>query len=131
MRILDTEFLIDYMAGTKKAVSKMQSIQDEPLFISEVTAIELYAGAVNSSFPFEEVENINNTLDQLNIIPVDIYVREKITLICAYLKKIRKMINHFDIVIAGTALTLDSPLITRDKHFTMVSKHFGLVPESF
>jgi tRNA(fMet)-specific endonuclease VapC len=131
MKILDTDFLIDFTAGTRKAVSKMRSIQNEPLIISEVTAIELYAGAVNSKFLTEEMQTIDYTLDLLNIIAVDESVRKNITLIYAFLQSNHQMIPHFDIVIAGTALTFDSPLITRDKHFTTVSKHFGLKPESW
>jgi hypothetical protein len=52
-------------------------------------------------------------------------------LIYAYLKKISEMIPHFDITMAGTALTFDSPLVTKVKHFTMLCRHFGLKPGSW
>jgi predicted nucleic acid-binding protein len=44
MKVLDTNFLIDFMDNTKKSKSKMQSILNEPLIISEVTVIELSGG---------------------------------------------------------------------------------------
>jgi predicted nucleic acid-binding protein len=78
MKVLDTTFLIDFIAGTKKSKSKMESIMHEPVIVSEVSAIELLAGAYNSKFRDEQIKTITNTLDQLNIVAISEYLRVNI-----------------------------------------------------
>jgi predicted nucleic acid-binding protein len=131
MKVLDTSFLIDFMAGTSKSKSKMQSILHEPLIVSEVTVIELLARAHNSRLPDQEVRLIRNTVDQLNIVPVNEYYRMNIVLMYARLQLVHQMISHFDIVIAGTALALGATLITNDKHFERLQSYFPLKLESW
>jgi tRNA(fMet)-specific endonuclease VapC len=131
MKVLDTNFLIDFNGGTIKSKVKMASIQDQPLLVSQVTVIELLAGAYNSKFVRGELNVVTGTLDRLNIIPIDDSITTWAAKIYAYLHKISKMINHFDIVIAGTALAFYAPLVTRDRHFERLTNRFDLKLENW
>lgn len=109
----------------------MQSILHEHLIVSEVTVIELLAGAHSSKLPEQEVRLIRSTVDQLNIVPINEYYRMHIAIIYASLKSVNQMIPHFDIVIAGTALALEAALITNDRHFERVANYYPLKLESW
>lgn len=136
MKVLDTNFLIDFSGGTRKSKVKMESIQNEPLIASQVTVIELLAGVLlagvyNSKFVASEINIITETLDLLNIAPIDDSITRWAALVYAYLHATHKMINHFDIIIAGTALAFNVPLITRDRDFERLVDRFGLQLESW
>ena len=53
----------------------MQSILHEPLIVPEVTVIKLLAGAHNSRLPDQEVRLIRSTVNQLNIVPIGLRIR--------------------------------------------------------
>jgi predicted nucleic acid-binding protein len=132
MKVLDTNFLIDFNGGTRKSKVKMESIQNEPLIASQVTVIELLAGTLLAGeFVAREINIITKTLDLLNIAPIDDSITRWAALVYAYLHATHKMINHFDIIIAGTALAFNVPLITRDRDFERLVDRFGLQLESW
>lgn len=131
MKVLDTNFLIEFMANKRKAVEKMQSIKNDILLVSESSVIELYAGAKNARAPAQEVSKIQEVLSRLNVIEVNAEVRERIADVYAYLSKSRKMIDKYDITIAGTALTMNSTLVTEDGHFDRIEECLGLKVEGW
>src|SRR5437588_7703344 len=104
MILLDTSLLVDCIRKRRVALDKLKKVETDFLIISEITAIELYAGVHNADAPDKERKKVEALLGRVNIIEVNEFVRYKIAEVRAYLEANGKPIKAFDTVIAGTAL---------------------------
>ncbi len=91
-------------------------------YISEITLAELKYGALYNSNPEKHLEEIEQLIAYLSIIPItsaiDYYAKEK-----ARLRKEGSLIDDFDLLIGGTAAANKMILVTNNtKHFTRLEK---------
>ncbi len=111
--LLDTSFVIDYLATIPCAASYFTGIVDSGLFASVVTRIELLCSA--------SVTRKNNTgilrfLDNIGIVPLTPEVeRHAIAIRRATGKKLP------DAIIAASAVAMDAVLVTSDKRLAATS----------
>lgn len=111
--LLDTSFVIDYLATVPCAASYFAGIVDSGLFASVVTRIELLCSA--------SVTRKNNTgilrfLDNIGIVPLTPEVeRHAIAIRRATGKKLP------DAIIAASAVAMDAVLVTSDKRLAATS----------
>lgn len=131
MILLDTTLLVDCIRKRRVALDKLKAIETEFLIVSEITAIELYAGVHNADAPEEERKKVEALLDKVNIIEVNEFVRYKIAEVRAYLEAKGKMIKAFDTVIAGTALVYGATIVARDGHYENIRDCFQANLESY
>ncbi|MCF7831250.1 type II toxin-antitoxin system VapC family toxin [Candidatus Gracilibacteria bacterium] len=108
MYTLDTNAIIYYLKGDKKAVEVLESLfkRNLPIYISCITELELF------SFPDltkKEVVRINELLQTLNIIPVD----SQLARLASFLRS-KSKIKTPDSIIAATAVFTGSILLTRN-----------------
>lgn len=117
MFTLDTNVLIYYAAGEKPAVDFLLSNleQGSTLFLSTITAVEFFSFPALSE---RERSAFEYLLPQLRLIPPDF----TIALAAAELRR-RYRIKLGDSVIAATALTTHSTLVTRNvRDFKKISE---------
>jgi len=115
---LDSSVLIEYFRIKNKDNSWLRRLmlEFEELYISSVVLYEILIGQTESRlFDAEAI------LESLTILPLDKEVVAKAALIYQKLKKENKLIDHFDILIAATAIIQGVPLSTLNrKHFARI-----------
>lgn len=112
--VLDTDVLIDFLRGGKKAQEFLLSANKESvIYCSAITVAEIHAGMRES-----EREKTTDLIDSLNIVDVTREVAEKAG---AYRRdKKRQSIELDDCLIAATAFIKGASLATRNvKHYPM------------
>lgn len=105
------------MKGRFELDKKFDLVNNDSLFISEITLAELKFGVANSQNIEKNSLALNNFLTGVQILPIfdgiDIYAKEK-----ARLKKSGKPVDDFDLLIGSTAIANDLILVTNNtKHF--------------
>lgn len=81
---------------------------------------ELLYGAINSSKPEKNQQDVNKFLAHSVLMPIDEYVAIRYAKVRSSLKKIGHPIPENDIWVAATCLELHVPLLSRDGHFEHV-----------
>jgi tRNA(fMet)-specific endonuclease VapC len=113
--LADTNFLVDFIRGTPKAIEKMAKIQ--VLHIPSIVLGELYFGAERSNNPEKNRRKINQLSVLSNILDCDGSTAENYGMIKSKLFKNGKPLPENDIWIAAIALQYGLEIITRDRHF--------------
>jgi predicted nucleic acid-binding protein len=99
--VIDTDILIDHLRGHRRFQTR-----GRPVAYSVVTRAELFAGT-------DEPDRVGDLLDALEEIPVYRAIAE----LSGTIRK-QRGIDVADALIAATAVTLDLPLMTRNRrHF--------------
>ena len=108
--LCDTNILVEFFKNDKKIRSKLKSIGREFIFISTITAAELYYGA----FDRKELITIKNKLKSITQIPINEDINDIFeALMLKYVLSHKLSIP--DAIIAATALYYDLPLYTLNK----------------
>lgn len=107
--LIDTDWIIHYLNGHKGIVEKLQSLKGERLFISVISLAELYEGIFYSTSPENNERALNDFLSGVSILGVEdevckIFGKER-----GRLRKEKKMIGDFDLLIAGGNLVSNRP----------------------
>ena len=115
--LLDTNICIYFIKGKYDLDKKIEKIDSENCFISEVTLAELKFGVENSEKKEKNQKVLDNFLSGITIIPIynslDIYAKEK-----ARLRKAGMVIDDFDLLIGSTAIAHKITLVTNNSaHF--------------
>lgn len=117
--LLDTSILIDHLRQYTPATEFLETVFNSKVstFISTITVMELYAGK-SMQDPATEKEVIK-FLDLFKIIPVTSQIAMKAG---EMLRQYRHQgLTPSDAIIAGTALSQDANLVTRNiKHFRII-----------
>ncbi len=116
--LLDTNICIYFLKGKFDLISKIEKIDINNCFISEITVAELKFGAEKSERVSENKNKINLFIKKFTIIPIytclDIYAIEK-----ARLSKNGIIVDDFDLLIGSTAIANEMTMITNNtKHLS-------------
>ena len=119
--LLDTDWVIHYLNGHEKIVKKLMSLRKEGLAISVISLAELYEGIYYSKDPESNEQSLNDFLSDVSILGIEeesckIFGKER-----GRLRKEKKTIGDFDLLIASTSLYYNLTLLTNNK------KHYQLV----
>jgi tRNA(fMet)-specific endonuclease VapC len=116
--ILDTNTCIYWLKGKEEIRRKVKEVGADHLKTTMITLAELRYGAYNSQKVKENLKNIDNFLRKVEILPLheeatDIFGKLKVEL-----RRIGKMIEDFDILIASITLSHGGILVTNNvEHF--------------
>jgi len=119
--LLDTDWVIHYLNGHKEIVKKLTSLREEGLALSVISLAELYEGVYHSKDSDKNEQSLNDFLTDVSIIGIEeetskIFGKER-----GKLRKEKKMIGDFDLLIASTCLYYNLTLLTNNKkHYKMV-----------
>lgn len=123
--LLDTNILIEFMCGTPSVVDKIIQIGFDKCCTSVLSMHELYYGAYNAKKRSEkcfrqEMDRIERLLTKLTVLSLetkgDVYGNIKYSL-----EKKGQMIDEFDMMIAGHAISEELTVVTNNlKHFDRI-----------
>jgi tRNA(fMet)-specific endonuclease VapC len=119
--LIDTDWVIHYLNGYKSIVKKLGSLKEEGLAISVISLAELYEGVHYSTDRDGDERALNDFLTDVSILGVEeeickIFGKER-----GRMRREKKMIGDFDLLIASTCLFYNLILLTNNK------KHYQLV----
>lgn len=120
MKLVDASFLVDYARGDDATIAYLAAHDEEVIGASTIVLSELYRGLMitqdmaraEAMSKYEWVDPVpftNETAVEAAAIYVDLRAKGE-------------MINKSDIYIAGTARTLDVPLVVGDDHFEAIDE---------
>jgi predicted nucleic acid-binding protein len=118
MIVVDTDVLIDYLAGQEPAAGRVAvELETDSFGTTAVTRFELLAGARNRTAQ----DLVLRLLDAIPTLPLDRRAADRAADIQRALGRKGGGIGMADSLIAGIVLTHDAMLLTRNR------KHFGRV----
>ena len=118
--LLDTNIVIFLFRQKFQIREKMALVGLQNCFVSEITLAELKIGAESSADPAKNHALINLLTETVTVLPIskvlDVFASEKVRLN----KAGTPMHDHFDVLIAATALVYDLVLVTNNtRHFVV------------
>lgn len=124
MPVLDTSFVIDFLAGDERALRVLRLLQQgtAPLGVTPYTHFELFAGVGRSARGDEERRKVEDFLRELFVFPFDVEAAKMAGLLDARLAAEGKSIGVVDLLIGCTAVHHGEAIVTRNK------KHFQHIP---
>jgi len=117
MILLDTDICIEILRGNKLVIEKRLR-RDERIAICFMTVGELFYGAERSKYKLNNLNLVDEFILSIDIINTDFGILRKFGELKSSLYEKNIMLPDADILIASTALTNCSKLITGNiKHF--------------
>ena len=114
---LDTNIIIAHLRRKRDYTLQLK---DHDCFISRVVYGELCAGAIKSSRPEKQLENLALFLEVIEVVETDAVCGKIYGELWADLASTGSMIPTNDIWIAATAMAYKLPLVTEDAHLRRV-----------
>lgn len=121
--ILDTDWIINLLAGSKDAEEKIQHLNPQEIVISLITVAEVYESAFNYANPEAHIQSFRQFLNNFKLLNLNLSIMEKFAEIRAHLRRRGQTISDFDILLGATALHHDLIILTYNK------KHFERIPD--
>lgn len=123
--ILDTSFLIDLMNRDAAALSRAKALErsGEELRVPAPSLFELWRGVHLAAKTAQEAQKVTAILGGFPIAPLDAAAARRAGEVDAELIKRGAQNDPEDSMIAGIALVLGQPLLTRN------GRHFSRVPD--
>jgi tRNA(fMet)-specific endonuclease VapC len=121
--ILDTDWIINLLAGKKDAEERIQQFDPEEIVVSLVAVAEIYESAYNFANPEAHIQTFRSFLSNFQLLNLNLPIIEKFAEVRAHLRRRRQMISDFDILLGATALHYDLVVLTYNK------KHFQRIPD--
>jgi len=119
--LIDTDIIIYSIKGNTTVHSNFLKNENIPKIISVVTYGELLFGAKKSKNIERNIAVVYRIKELFPIIDIDKAVMETFSDLKSYLQKTGNIIDDMDLLIASTALTNNSILVTNNE------KHFGKI----
>ena len=115
--LLDTNICIYFIKGKYNLANRIETVDPDAIFISEITLAELKFGVANSANPSRNQVVLEDFIRGVRVLPIieglDIYANEK-----TRLRRLGTPIDEFDLLIGSTAIFYDLTLVTRNvRHF--------------
>jgi tRNA(fMet)-specific endonuclease VapC len=116
--LVDTDWLIDALAGVPTAIEPLARLSDAGLAISIITLGELFEGAYRFPDPTAQLTRFREFLADFPVMGLTESIMELFARHRATLRQQGLLIPDFDLLIAATALHYDLTLLTRNlRHF--------------
>lgn len=114
--LIDSDWIIDWLAGERTARELLVSLAEEGIGISIVTYMEAYQGVSRSQTPVEARQKLADLLEGIPLIPFSPAVARRCAGLRETLRKQGRRVNKraLDLLIAATAIEHDLELVTRN-----------------
>jgi tRNA(fMet)-specific endonuclease VapC len=121
--LIDTDWVIDFLKGKRGVVDKLSSLVDKGLAISIISLAELYEGIYSSDNPERPMKGLHHFLAGMTVLGIDDEIAKIFGKQRTILRKERKLIDNFDLLIASTCLHYDLTLLTNNvSHFDRIKE---------
>jgi len=118
--LLDTDVAIELLRGNPRCLARLSRTEGR-LFVSSVTAAELYFGAFNSAHPSENADRVEEFLKDIQCLLPTKEVAKRFGEIKAELRRKSIQVAPFDLLIATIALENECVVATgNERHFSRV-----------
>ena len=122
MYILDTNTLIYYFKGQRQVAQNLANVSPQEIGISTIVLFELQVGIAKSTSPAKRTQQLEQFLSRVNLVPFDRDSAVAAATIRVQLEQQGTPIGPMDVLIAGTAASLQATLVTHNvKEFARVS----------
>lgn len=119
MYCLDTNVIVNFLRGDNFIIGKVKELVEAgDIYITPITLCELFKGVYLSSKSKKELEILEGFILSVSLLDFDKESCEEFGKMYVILKKIGKVTNEFDLMIACVAKKNNLTLVTQDK------KHF-------
>ena len=120
--LIDTDGIINHLKGDERVARKLEELATEGMAVSAISLAEIYEGVYYSRDPVRSQELLEDFLaPDLRILNVDREISKVFGKERGRLRKRKRMISDFDLMIASTCLRYDLTLLTNNrKHYEMV-----------
>jgi len=119
--LIDTDWIIHYLNGSRNIVAKLRSLEKEGFAISVISLAELYEGIYYSTNPDGNERALDDFLSGVSMIGIEDEICRLFGKERGRLRQVKKMIGDFDLLIASTCLHHNLTLLTNNrKHYKMV-----------
>ena len=123
MFLLDTNTLIYFFKGMGNVPENLLSKSPKDIGIPSIVIFELEVGIAKSKSPRKRIEQLQNLIAIVNIIPFGMNEAKAAAGIRAELEQKGMTIGPYDILISGMALALPATLVTHNiKEFERIKK---------
>lgn len=129
--ILDTTVLVDLLRGDKKAIARIEALEEagELLWVPTPVLFELWEGIERADRPDAERRKVEEVLSAYTILSFEPKHAHRAGTLSGALVRRGEMIDPIDAQVAGTGLAEGRPVMTRNtKHFARVE---GLAIETY
>jgi tRNA(fMet)-specific endonuclease VapC len=121
--LLDSDWVINALAGRRRAVSPLERLSSEHIGVSVITLGEVYQQAFESTNPDAYLTTFRKFIAPFRVIPVTEPIAVRFAEIRALLTRRGELISDFDMLIAATALHYHLTILT----FNL--RHFSRIPD--
>jgi len=119
--LVDTDCVIHCLKGNKQVIERVRQVEPG-LHISIVSYAELWEGVSHARDPKSSIADLEEFMAHVTVIQVTSQICRRFGEIRGDLRKTRKLIGDFDILIAATALEHNLTLLSNNR------KHFENIP---
>ncbi len=120
--LVDSDWVVDYLAGKQHAISLLSSVWPDGIAISLIALGEIYEGIYYGRDPQRSEAVFHLFLRSVDVLPLNRSIMQRFARIRGDLRAKGQLIGDPDILIAATAIYHDLTLLTRNK------KHFQRIP---
>lgn len=122
MYVLDTNTLIYYFKGQGQVAKNLANVSTQEISVPTIVLFELQVGIAKSTSPAKRTQQLQQLLSRVNLVPFDRDAALAAATIRAQLEQQGSPIGQIDVLIAGTAVALQSTLVTHNvKEFSKVA----------
>jgi tRNA(fMet)-specific endonuclease VapC len=114
MYVLDTNTLIYYFKGQGQVAQNMAQVPPQNIVISTIVLFELEVGITKSNSPAKRTQQLQQLLSRVRLVAFDREAAEAAAIIRARLEQQGTPIGPMDVLIAGTAVSLQASLVTHN-----------------
>ena len=123
MYLLDTDWIIEALAGREPAVRTLHKVAGSQVFASLISIGEFYEGAFTSSDPQVRIRELHRFLAPYEVLGLNEPVMRRFAETRLALRRHGQIIPDFDILIAATALHHELTVLTFNR------RHFQRIPD--
>ncbi len=114
MYVLDTNTLIYYFKGQGQVAHNLANIPAKEIIVPTIVVFELQVGIEKSTSPAKRIQQLQQLLNRVNLVPFDYDAALAAATIRTQLYKQGTPIGPMDILIAGIAIALQATLVTHN-----------------
>jgi tRNA(fMet)-specific endonuclease VapC len=111
---LDTNTLIYYFKNQGQVAQKLAAVAPQEIIISTIVLFELQVGIAKSTSPSKRIQQLQQLLSRVSVVPFDRAAATAAATIRAQLEQQGMPIGPIDGLIAGVAVARQATIVTRN-----------------
>jgi predicted nucleic acid-binding protein len=123
MYLLDTDWIIQALAGQQPALQVLDRLRNSRLYVSYISVGDIYEGAFASVNPQAHLVSFRQFLSAYHTLTLNDPIMERFAELRAFLRRRGELISDFDLFIGATALHYELTLLTFNQ------RDFERIPE--